>query len=132
MASKYYWKKWSFILIQQSFCLTSNSQGVSFNKTIEELKSNFKKVDNFITEENVKSPFKYEFIPTKTDSPVTNLFVYDLETHYTDQAGPFAISFCRLSKVAAKNIRDLTPFEIEKYRKKTLLYLMEKVAFLER
>ena len=43
------------------------SGGVSFNQAIREMKDNFKIVDNFITEENVKSYFKYEFIPKKIE-----------------------------------------------------------------
>ena len=39
------------------FCLLGKSQGISFKKAIDELKSNFKKVDKFITEENVNSHF---------------------------------------------------------------------------
>ena len=42
------------------------SEVVSFNKTFEELERSFKIVVNFITEENVNSHFKHEFIPKKT------------------------------------------------------------------
>ena len=48
------------------FCLIWKSQGVSFNQAIQELKNNFKKFDNYITEENAISHFKYEFIPKKS------------------------------------------------------------------
>ena len=40
------------------FCLTWKSRGVSFKKAVQELKNNFKIVDNYITEENVESHFK--------------------------------------------------------------------------
>ena len=47
------------------FCLIWKSEKVSFNQAIKELKDNFEVVDNFITEDNVNSHFKYEFIPKK-------------------------------------------------------------------
>ena len=52
-------------LYNNHFCLIWKSHGVSFNQAIQELKNNFKIVDNYITEENVTSHFKYEFIPKK-------------------------------------------------------------------
>ena len=47
------------------FCLVWKSHGVSFNQAIQELKSKFKMVDNYITEENVNSHFKFEYKPRK-------------------------------------------------------------------
>ena len=70
------------------FCLIWKSRGVSFNQAIEELKEKIKAVDNFITEENVNSHFKYEFIPKKIDSHLTSFIVYDLEAQNTDRARP--------------------------------------------
>ena len=52
-------------LYNNHFCLIWKSQGVSFNQAVQELKNNFKLIDNYITEENVNSHFKYEFIPKK-------------------------------------------------------------------
>ena len=40
------------------FCLIWKSEGVSLIKAFKELKDNFKIVDNYITEENVKSHFE--------------------------------------------------------------------------
>ena len=54
------------------------SQGVNLNKAIEELKSNFHFVDNFITEENVNIHFEYVFEPMKIESLLTNFITYDL------------------------------------------------------
>ena len=71
-------------LYNNHFCLIWKYQNVSFNQAINELKNNFKIIDNYITEENINSHFKYEFIPKKIDSHVTNFIVYDLETHNTD------------------------------------------------
>ena len=70
------------------FSLIWKSQGVSFNQAFQELKNNFKIVDNYITEEIVNSHFKYEFTPKKIHSHLTNFIVYDLETHNTDRARP--------------------------------------------
>ena len=96
------------------FCLIWKSQGVSFNQVIQELKENFKIVDNYIAEENVNSHFKYEFIPQKIDSHLTNFIVYDLETHNTDRARPYNMTFYRLSKIAGRYFRDPTPEELKK------------------
>ena len=49
-------------LYNNHFCLICKSEGIGFNQGIEELKNNFKIVDNFITEENDTFLFKYEFI----------------------------------------------------------------------
>ena len=45
------------------FCLIWKPEGVSFFQAIKKLKHKFKIVDKDITEENVNSHFKYEFIP---------------------------------------------------------------------
>ena len=78
------------------------SEGVSFNQAILELKENLKIVDFFITEENVNSHFKYEIIPKKIESHLTNFIVYYLKTHNTDRARPFVFCFYRLKKLAGK------------------------------
>ena len=109
-------------LYNNHFCLIWKSQGVSFNQAIQEIKKNFKIVDNCITEENVNSHFKYEFIPKKIDSHLTNFIVYDLETHNTDRARPYVFCFYRLSKLAGKYNRDLTADELEKCRKDTIAF----------
>ena len=58
----------------------------------------------------------------KIDSHLTNFIVYDLETHNTDRARPYCISFYRLSKIAGRCERDQTREEIEKYRKDTIVF----------
>ena len=45
----------------------------------------------------------------KIDSHLTNFIVYDLETHNTDRARPYVFCFYRLSKLAGRYNRDLTP-----------------------
>ena len=79
-------------------------------------------VDNYITEENVTCNFKYEFIPKKIESHLTNFIVYDLETQNTDRARPFVFCFYRLSKLAGRYIRDLTRDEIDKCKKDTVAF----------
>ena len=107
----------ALFLCNSRFCLICKSERVSFNQAIKKLKVNFKKNDNFISEENVNAHFRYEFIPKKIQSHLTNFIVYDLETHNTDRATPYCISFYRLSKLAGRYNRDLTPYETEKCKK---------------
>ena len=73
-----------------------------FNQAITELKANFKKVANYIRQENVNSHFKYEFIPNKIETHLTNFNTYDLQTHNTDRARPYVFCSYRLSKLAGK------------------------------
>ena len=91
----------ALFLINNHFCFIWQSKGVSFKDAIKELKDNFRIVDIFITEENVNCHFKYEFLPKKIESHLTNFIVNDLETHNTDRARPYCISFYRLSKISA-------------------------------
>ena len=101
-------------LYNNHFCLIWKSQNVSFNQAIQELKNNFKIVDNYITEENVNSHFKYEVTPKKIESHLTNFIVYDLETYSTDRARPYNMTFYRLSKIAGRYERDPTQEELKK------------------
>ena len=86
------------------------------------MKDNFKKVDNYITEENVKSHFEYIYQPKKIQSHLTNFIVYDLETHITDRARPNVFCFYRLSKLAGRYNRDLTRDEIDKCKMDTIAF----------
>ena len=109
----------SFFIINNHFCLKWKSEGVSFNDVKEfELKNNFRIVDKYKTEENLNSHLKYEFVPKKIESHLTNFVVYDIETHNTDRNKPFCIPFYRLSKFAGRYKRDLTPYEKEKCQKR--------------
>ena len=109
-------------LYNNHFCLIWKPQNVSFIQAVKELKDNFKIVDNYITEENVNSHFEYEYIPKKIQSHLTNFIVYDLETHNNDRARPYVFCFYRLSKLAGRYNRDLTPDELEKCRKDTMAF----------
>ena len=111
----------ALFLYNNHFCSIWKTQGVSFNQAIKKLKDNFKIVDIFVTQENVNSLFKYEFIPKKINAHLTNYIVYDLETHNTDRARLYCISFYRLSNLSGRYNRDLT-YEISV--KKILLCLM--------
>ena len=122
----------ALFLYNNNFCLIWKSERVSSNQAIKELKDNFKGVDNYITEENVESHFKYEFIPNKIESHLTNFIVYDLETHKTDRARPYVFCFYRLSKLVGRYSRDLTSDEIDKCKKDTIAFdgddYVEKVS----
>ena len=104
------------------FCLIWKSQNVSFIQALQELKNNFKIVDNYITEENVNSHFKYEFIPKKIESHLTNIIVYDLETYNTNGARPYNMTFYRLSKIAGRYQRDPTQEELQKSIEDTIAF----------
>ena len=110
----------ALFLFNNHFCLILRTEGVSFNQAIQELKDNFKMVPNYITEENVNSHFKYEFMPKKIESHLTNFITYDLETHNTDRARPYVFCFYRLSKLAGRYNRDLIIDELEKCKKDTI------------
>ena len=110
-------------LYNNHFCLIWKSQGVSFNQSIQELKANFKIVDNYITEENVNAYFKYEFIPKKIESHLTNFIVYDLETYSSDRARPYNMTFYRLSKIAGRYDRDPTQLELGKSKNDTIAFM---------
>ena len=109
-------------LYNNHFCLIWKSQSVSFNQAFQELKNNFKIVDNYITEENVNYHFKYEFTPKKIESHLTNFITYDLETHNTDRAKPYVVCFYRLIKLAGRYNCDLTPDHLEKCKKDTIAF----------
>ena len=108
--------------LNNHLCLIWKSEIVRCNQTIKELKDIKKIVDSFITEENVISHFEYEFIPKKIEYHLTDVLVYDLETHITVRARPYCISFYRLSKLAGRYIRDLPPFELEKFKNDTFVF----------
>ena len=112
-------------LYNNHFCLIWKSEGVSFKDAIKELKDNFRIVDNFITEENVTSHFKYEFIPKKIESHLTNFIVYDLETLNTNRARPYNMAFYRLSKIAGRYERDPAQEELQKSIKDTIAFAGE-------
>ena len=112
----------AFFLYNNHFCLKWKSANVCFNQAIKELKDKFKRVDNCITEENVKSLFEYKLAPNKIEYHLTNFIVYDLEAHNTDRARPYVFCFHRLSNLAGRYYRNLTPDELQKYRNDTIAF----------
>ena len=87
------------------------------------MEDNFKIFDNYITEEDVNSLFKYEFIPKKIESHLTSFIVYELETYSTDRARPYNMTFYRLGKIAGRYQRDPTPEVLEKSKKDTIAFM---------
>ena len=115
-------KNSALYLYNNHFCLIWRSHGVSFNQAVTELKNNFKMVDNYITEENVKSHFKYEDKPKKIESHLSIFIVYDLETLNTDRARPYNMTFYRLSKIAGIYLRDPSKEELQKSINDTIAF----------
>ena len=113
-------------LYNNHFCLIWKAEDVSFNQVITELKNNFKIVDNYIAEEDVKSLFEYIYKPKKIESHLTTFIVYDLETHNTDRARSYNITFYTLSKKAGRYNRDPTFEEIEKSKEDTIAFSGDK------
>ena len=100
-------------MYKNHFCLIWKSQGVSFNKVIEELKINIKVVDNVLSHKQVKGFIKYEYNPKKIQSQLTNIIVYDIETFRSDRAVPYSICMKKLSKISGKYNRELSQRDYE-------------------
>ena len=97
------------------FCLIWKSDRISFNQVIEnELKPNFKVVDNVISDNHVKGFIKYEYNPKKVKSPLTNIVIYDLETFNKIRAVPYCSCIYKLSKLSGKYHRDISEQEYQK------------------
>ena len=100
---------------ENHFCLIWKSENISFSQVIEdELKPNFKVVDNVISDKHVKSFIKYEYNPKKVKSPLTNIVFYDLETFNKIRAVPHCSCIYKLSKISGKNHRDISKQENQK------------------
>ena len=80
----------SLFIYNNHFCLIWKSNDNNFNQIMEnELKPNFKFVDNVISDKHFKNFFKYEYNPKKVKSPLTNIVFYDLETFNKFRAVPY-------------------------------------------
>ena len=66
-------------LYNNQFCLIWNSEGVSFKKAVDELKSKFKNVDKYLSEDSVSGYFNYLYKLKKIENQLTNFLVYDIE-----------------------------------------------------
>ena len=105
----------SLFIYNNHFCLIWKSNGISFNQVIgNELKPNFKVVDNVVSDKHVKSFIKYEYNPKKVKSPLTNIIVYDLETFNKNRAVPYCSCIYKLSKISGKYQRDISEQEYQK------------------
>ena len=105
------------------FCLIWKSDRDSFNQVIEdELKPNFKVVDNVISDKHVKSFIKYEYSPKNVESPLTNIVVYDLETFNKIRAVPYCSCIYKLSKISGKYHRDISEQEYQKCLKHCVVF----------
>ena len=97
------------------FCLIWKSDRISFNQVIEnELKPNFKVVDNVISDKHVKGFIKYEYDLKIVKSPLTNIVVFDLETFNKNRAVPYCSCIYKLSKLSGKYHRDISEQEYQK------------------
>ena len=105
----------SLFIYNNHFCLIWKSNGISFNQVIEnELKPNFKVVDNVVSDKHVKKLIKYEYNPKKVKSPLTNIVIYDLETFNKIRAVPYCSCIYKLSKLSGKYHRDISEQEYQK------------------
>ena len=94
------------------FCLIWKSNGISFSQVIEnELKPNFKVVDNVISDKHVKSSIKCDYKAEKFHSPLTNKVVYDLETFNKFELFLIVVFIYKLSKISGKYHRDISEKE---------------------
>ena len=95
---------------------------ISFKKAIEDVKLNFKVVDNVISDKHVTSFITYENKPKTVQSQLTNMIVYDIETLNTERVIPCAICIYRLKKISGKYNRDKTQREYEKCEKDFIVF----------
>ena len=94
----------SLFIDNNHFCSNWKSQRGSFKKVIEnELKPNFKVVDNVISDKHVKSFIKYEYKPKKVQSPLTKIIVYDLETFNKVRTVSYCSCINKLGEISGKN-----------------------------
>ena len=104
----------SLFIHNNHFCLIWKSNGISFNQIREnELKPNFKVVDNVVSDKYVKSFIKYEYNPKKVKSPLTKIVVHDLGTFNRVRAVQFCSCIYTLSKISGKYHRDISEQEYQ-------------------
>ena len=98
------------------FCLIWKSDGASFDKSYRRIKIKIYIGNNCVWFDNVNSFFEVEYKPKKKES-LTNFNVYDMETFNKDRAVPYCVSLYRLSKIAGKYNRDITPEDYQKCKR---------------
>ena len=93
------------------FCLIWKSNDVSSEIVKEdELKPNFKVIDNVISDKHFKSFVEYEY-RTKKNRTLTNIVVYDLETLNKNRSVPYCSCVNKLSKISGKYLHDILQHE---------------------
>ena len=80
----------------------------------QRLKTNSKIVDIFVSDKYVEGFIKYEYRLKKTQSQLTNVNIYDLETICTDKCVPYKDGLYILRKISGKFYCDKTDRDIEK------------------
>ena len=110
-------RKIAFKIHKNQFSLNWKWNDISFNKTIEELKINFKIVDSVIADKHVESFNKYEYKPKRVQSQLTNIVVYDIETFDTIGCVPYSNCIYRLIKISGKYNRDRSEREYQNVEK---------------
>ena len=106
----------SLFIYDNHFCFFFwKSQNISFNQVIEdELKPNFKVVDDVVSDKHVESFIKYDYKHKKVQSLLTNIVVFDLETLNKVRAVPFCSCIYKLRKISGKYNRDISEEENQK------------------
>ena len=108
-------RKKSLLIHSNQFSLIWRWQNISFNQVIkDELKSNFKGIDNVISDKHVEGFNKDEYKLRKIPSPLTNIIVYDLETFSKIGVVPYSSCIYKLSKSSGKSNWDTSEQEYQK------------------
>ena len=94
-------KKLALHMYNTHFCPISKIKGISFDKTIEELKLNLEVVENVTSDKHVKSFVKYEYKPRKIQLQLTNMVAFTQKLN-TDKAVLYSICIYKLSKLSGK------------------------------
>ena len=100
------------------FCLIWKSNGISFNKAMEEFKINFKVV-NIALQINMLKVLKN--MNTNLEK-LTKMIVYDIEIFNTDRSTPYAMCVYRLNRISCKFYGDITDQELENCYKDCIVF----------
>ena len=89
------------------FCLLWESQNIIYNQAIkEELKPNFRVVDNVISDKLVTGFIKYEYKRKKVQPPLISIILHYLETLNKIRLVQYCSCIYKLSKLSGKYYRD--------------------------
>ena len=104
------------------FCLFWKSNDNSFNQAIKGLKLHFDLIVSGTSDKHGNSFIKYEYKPTKVQSPLTNIILYDLETYIKDRAIPYCSCIYKLSKISDEYNQDISEDEYQKRLKDSIVF----------